>query len=63
MESVTSAPLVQQVLPNIGENNEVNFTVTTFSVVEVGTVSFSSRGYTLLQFIDVYLVFFIVSPS
>ena len=37
MESVTSAPVVQQVVPNIGENNKVNFTVTTFSVVEVGT--------------------------
>ena len=38
MESVTSAPVVQQVVPNIGEINEVNFTVTTFSVVEVGTL-------------------------
>ena len=38
MESVTSAPVVQQVVPNIGENNKVNFTVTTFSVVEVGSL-------------------------
>ena len=38
VESVTSAPVVQQVVPNIGENNEVNFTVTTFSIVEVGTL-------------------------
>ena len=38
MESVTSAPVVQQVVPNIGENNKVNFTVTTFSVVEVGAL-------------------------
>ena len=38
MENVTSAPVVQQVVPIIGENNEVNFTVTTFSVVEVGTL-------------------------
>ena len=38
MENITSAPVVMQVVPNIGENNKVNFTVTTFSVVEVGTV-------------------------
>ena len=44
-ESVTSAPVVQQVVPNIGENNRVNFTVTTFSVVEVGTLSFSPFLY------------------
>ena len=57
IENITSAPVVQQVVPNIGENNKVNFTVTTFSVVEVGTLS-------LFQLTD-YLMscFFLVSSS
>ena len=49
MESVTSAPVVQQVVPNIGEINEVNFTVTTFSVVEVGTL------YALMIIFDLFM--------
>ena len=51
VENITSAPVVQQVVPNIGENNKVNFTVTTFSVVEVGTVFASVLILHLLWFI------------
>ena len=49
IENITSAPVVKQVVPNIGENNKVNFTVTTFSVVEVGTlfVSMNRLSYVL----------------
>ena len=45
MENITSAPEVQQVVPNVGENNKVNFTVTTFSVVEVGSLFVSMFIY------------------
>ena len=58
IENITSAPVVKQVLPNIGENNKVSFTVTTFSVVEVGTlfVSMNRLSY-------VFFTMFFVSSS
>ena len=59
VESVTSAPVVRQVVPNIGENNKVNFTVTTFSVVEVGTLFVSEYHMSCLHKFQL----FFVSPS
>jgi len=35
VEDIAMAPEVQQVVPTFGEDNEVNFTVITFSLVEV----------------------------